>query len=1637
MRRALLLFALLPCIAYADPYYWVGGSGNWADLTHWATTSGGNIYHNTVPGSGDDIYFDANSGSGPVNINVNVTTVYAKDFQVSAGAPAITLNSGPVTYELFGSLVLAANFSSSLSDAVKWNLSGTGTHNIDLGGSEISSLNLNGTGSYTLQDSLKITHNLKLNSGDFDANSHYVRCAYLNTNLSSGDHADFSNSTLLLTAMWSAASFSGGGTFDFSGSTLLIQGSRASLRTSISDTLSLNEIVYLQPVQHSISGNSRLKIKKMSTSGIHSFEHITRIDSLSVEGGSILNFRSGSATKIGHLSQITGCTSPIYLQGDDASTDFEINLLNANSLTNATFLNLNVTGAALTATHSHDIGGSSGITLNAAPATTYYWVGGSGDWEDSQHWSLASGGTSAGCIPGVLDHIIFDGASSSTDFTVNLANHSHVGNLTSTSDDELQLRGDGWFAIHGSLHLNDATTLDLMASWNASEVLLTNDSGIDSLVSPNKIRAGLTLLGDGSYAVRDSLKVENIIAVVNGRLLMPDCYVEAGGFRDQYYPLGGGVGDSSYADIRNTHMVISGGLEFRKSTFRWDYDHSLVEVTGNWSSCYFDQSQPFWELRFSNRGAQNTINWDGFTAKTVDVYSTLNVNTSYIDPVWDTLRVQAGATLNFRGQPQTLHLKHLDTRTNCFGFATIQAETKMDSLTLNCLSDSLVGQYVLLQNLTNGTPTKPVKAYSSIDLGGNRDITFSLDQARTLYWVGDAGVWQDSAHWSLTSGGTGGECIPTPADSVVFDNNSFSTAGLTVNLETYDAYCGDFVVTPSTDFSLTWNSGATLQCFKNMVLQPTLTFNGGGSALLYFRGNDSAYFNPAQAAITLPIQIEKANYATLTLRDSLYATYGVNVQSGGLLTLGNSVHIRNLSLENNGDSTWAEVDSSVFDIWGNWSSLNIQHQDIGWVSNGAEIYLTSDRSQARIYTLDSVEHLEFTSENTQDYNQLTSGSGSHIQYVRPHANLIFRGSTSIDTLILTPDQVYSFDPYSDHIIHDSLYARGNFCNYIGLKSTQIGTQADLYTYHNVGADFLEIRDLNYAGTGTFYTGAKSNDQGNNTGFLWDNFPGYVYGFPADTTQLFCHDSLYTDSLLLTTENFNDAVGFTWSTGDSTAQLWVQQSGLYWVEADYITCSVIDTIQVNLDYKAPLLFKAQACLGDTLQLLANQGDQNYRYLWSTGDTTSALSLILQSDTLVYVDIFIKNRWVCSDTAHIEAVSLQQITASTTDPLCSDSQDGQISINSVVGGHGPFQYHWSHDASLQSPLAGGLAPGCYAITTTDTLGCARVDTLCLTAPLPLVPTFTLTQPYCEGDPGSASLGAQGGTPSYLFTHNFNPASLPSGTYSFTVTDTNGCNVDTSFSIAHTFDFNYSVLIDSATCGENNGSIQILPADPSNAYTYTWSSYPGYSNNGQIFMPVSNGFIYLTDSITGCQDTVYYEIPAGGITSALFLTSQDSGISPLTVTTTNLSAAPGLLYYWILDGDTISTAEDTTLTFTGYGNYQITLCVVDPSFGCQFCYEKTIQVLPNPKFDAPNFFTPNFDGTNDFFELIVGQDLQWLEVDIYNRWDQLIYQSNATDFQWDGRALNGLPCAPGVYFWIIRYAEVGNPNPLQSQGTVHLIR
>jgi len=116
---ALFLLILISTSLSAADYFWVGGSGNWSDISHWATTSGGAFTHAQAPTSNDDVFFDANSFSGPldmVRLNNDVNFCRSMSWAGATGNPVL-LGSRGVTLNVFGSL--------ELIDAMDYRFDGT------------------------------------------------------------------------------------------------------------------------------------------------------------------------------------------------------------------------------------------------------------------------------------------------------------------------------------------------------------------------------------------------------------------------------------------------------------------------------------------------------------------------------------------------------------------------------------------------------------------------------------------------------------------------------------------------------------------------------------------------------------------------------------------------------------------------------------------------------------------------------------------------------------------------------------------------------------------------------------------------------------------------------------------------------------------------------------------------------------------------------------------------------------------------------------------------------------------------------------------------------------------------------------------------------------------------------------------------------------------------------------------------------------------------------------------------------------------------------------------------------------------------------------------------------------------------
>ena len=70
------------------------------------------------------------------------------------------------------------------------------------------------------------------------------------------------------------------------------------------------------------------------------------------------------------------------------------------------------------------------------------------------------------------------------------------------------------------------------------------------------------------------------------------------------------------------------------------------------------------------------------------------------------------------------------------------------------------------------------------------------------------------------------------------------------------------------------------------------------------------------------------------------------------------------------------------------------------------------------------------------------------------------------------------------------------------------------------------------------------------------------------------------------------------------------------------------------------------------------------------------------------------------------------------------------------------------------------------------------------------------------------------------------------------------------------------------------------------------------------------------------------------------------------------------------------------------------------------------------VPNVFTPDNDGVNDFFRIEGINKCQDYEMLIYNRWGQLVFQTNLVHGNgWDGRSFTGEEVPEGIYFFLLR--------------------
>ena len=200
---------------------------------------------------------------------------------------------------------------------------------------------------------------------------------------------------------------------------------------------------------------------------------------------------------------------------------------------------------------------------------------------------------------------------------------------------------------------------------------------------------------------------------------------------------------------------------------------------------------------------------------------------------------------------------------------------------------------------------------------------------------------------------------------------------------------------------------------------------------------------------------------------------------------------------------------------------------------------------------------------------------------------------------------------------------------------------------------------------------------------------------------------------------------------------------------------------------------------TIDLTVMGGTGPFAPLWSTGATSEDLSGLAPGSYQVLVSD--ANGCLDSLTAFVTGTPGVELIADVTGSLCNDGNDGAIDL-SITSGSAPFVMVWSNGSSDED--LSGLTAGWYDVSVTDANGCTAALEAEVTEPAPLDVDTTVFR-YANGyaistagaSDGNVQVSVSGGSAPYTFawsngaTGQFQ-SGLPSGTYTITITDANGC-------------------------------------------------------------------------------------------------------------------------------------------------------------------------------------------------------------------------------------------------------------------------
>ncbi len=360
------------------------------------------------------------------------------------------------------------------------------------------------------------------------------------------------------------------------------------------------------------------------------------------------------------------------------------------------------------------------------------------------------------------------------------------------------------------------------------------------------------------------------------------------------------------------------------------------------------------------------------------------------------------------------------------------------------------------------------------------------------------------------------------------------------------------------------------------------------------------------------------------------------------------------------------------------------------------------------------------------------------------------------------------------------------------------------------------------------------------------------------------------------------------------------------------------------------------------------------------------------------------------------------------------------------------------------------GSYPVTLLNQFGCDSVVTTNLSV-ISVALSASATDVLCNGgNSGSVSSSATGGVSPYNFdllnggtiisgnaVGNF--ASLVAGSYSVNVTDNFGCMAAASVTINEPALLVISDTVKNVRCfGEDNGEIFISASGSTPGYSFNLNNQ-SVNSTGFFSSLIAGNYSYTVTDAHGCADSSNIVVTEPQlVTISLNPSSVIMDLGEIVQLNASSNYDPAATYQWTpATGLSCYTCPDPVIEIYNSIDYTVEVTANINGNDCSAEIQVPVTVIPNYDIFIPNVFTPNGDGNNDLFQIFGNLPaLKYLDVEIFNRIGEKVFESNDLNFIWDGN-YKGKPLQPAVFVYTLRLVFVDNHTEKIYKGSLTLLR